>query len=69
MNQSYTLIFFVVIILFSSSSLAYRLYPNPYKNDRENVRSVNMKMIVPMKDDIFELKYFILPIRHVSDGK
>ncbi|CAF1234859.1 unnamed protein product [Rotaria sordida] len=69
MNKSYALIFFALIILFSSSSVTCQIYSNSYKHGQENVRSINMKMSVPIKDDSLGLKYFILPINHVSDGR
>ena len=69
MNSYNTFIFFAFILLFSSSSLAYRIYPNQYENISRKHSTNKMMMDVPNEGDHLWSQYVLPSMNPVPDGK
>ena len=69
MRTCYTLIFFALIVLFSNSSLAYRIYQYPYEQYQVNIPLVKLMMAVPTEDGITWPQNLLVRGNRISDGK
>jgi len=69
MNTYNTFIFFAFILLFSSSSLAYHIYPYSYEQYQESNPAPEMMMVVPTKLGFTRSKYVLPSLYQVPDRK
>jgi hypothetical protein len=69
MRTCYTLIFFTLIVLFSNSSLAYRIHQYPYEQYQVNIPLIKLMMAVRTEDVTTRPHNVLVPVNQISDGK
>ncbi len=69
MHTSYTFLFFAFILLFSNSSLAYRMFSNPYEQDQDPISALKRMDVVPTEGDSTWLQNALSPSYQTPDGK